>query len=67
MTQQEALEAALVFARESGFRFTVRGLRFRDGWQYYAYEAGGPLDRGIRSGDLRRFWEYVKAGSPGLI
>lgn len=62
----QALAEAQTKAHGTGIRQTVRGLRFQDGWQYFTYEAGSALDWGIRSGD-RRFWEHVRAGSPGVL
>lgn len=66
MTHEEALAEAQQEAWACGTRRTVRGLRFREGWRYFVYEAGSALDWGIRNGD-RRFWENVHQGSPGIL
>lgn len=66
MNHAQALAEARTIASGTGIRRTVRGLRFRDGWRYFTYEAGSALDWGIRTGD-RHFWQHVKAGSPGTI
>lgn len=66
MNQAEALDTALELAGQSGIRHTVRGLRFREGWQYFVYKAGSTGDRSIRTAD-RRFWEHMRVGSPGVL